>query len=77
MVEIKQKLGRGDMTSANLALTAVGNGVGVLIRPSLTAPTDTLRSARCVSAWTLAAMCCPEKFQESYILIPKLILKRS
>ena len=38
-------------TSDNLALPAVGNGVGVLIRPSLTASAS-LR--RCGSAWSLA-----------------------
>ena len=41
---------RGDMTSA---LTAVRNGVGVLIQPSLTASAS-LRL--CVSAWSLADM---------------------
>ena len=47
----------GRDTSANLALPAVGNGVGVLIRPSLTA-SAALR--RCGSAWSLYDMPRPE-----------------
>ena len=46
----------GRDTSANLPLTAGGNGVGVLVRPALTPPpTDTRGSAAaCVSGWSLA-----------------------
>ena len=43
-------------TSDNLALPAVGNGVGVLIRPSLT-PSASLRA--CGSAWSLADITSP------------------
>ena len=45
-------------TSYNLGFPAVGNGVGALVRPSLTPPpTDTMGSASvCGNPWSLRAM---------------------
>ena len=48
---------RSATTSPNLGFPAVGNGVGALVRPSLTAPTDNLGSSRCGNPWSLYAIC--------------------
>ena len=55
---VSQQAYVGRATTANLALTpAGGNGVGVLIRPSLT-PSASLRA--CGSAWSLSAIVPPD-----------------